>query len=326
MGGNIRTRRLGRSDLMVSPLGLGCWQFSRGKGLGGHYWPALEQEEITAIVEASIKGGVNWFDTAESYGGGESEKSLALALTRLGKKPGDIIIATKWRPVLRTSGSIAKTIDRRLEILGNFPIDLYQIHNPLSFSSIESQIKTMAGLVKRRKIRYVGISNFSVGQMKISHALLEREGFPLVSNQVRYNLLHRKIEQNGVLETAQELGISIIAYSPLAQGLLSGKFHDDPRLIQCRPGYRKYLAAFKPKGLDQSRPVILALRDIAQRHDVTPSQVALSWVLHARGETVVAIPGATRVSQAEENAASMTIRLTKDELDHLDKVSAPFKG
>jgi aryl-alcohol dehydrogenase-like predicted oxidoreductase len=326
MGGNIRWRRLGKSDLIVSPLGLGCWQFSRGKGLGGHYWPALGQEEITAIVEASIKGGVNWFDTAESYGGGESEKSLALALKRLGKAPGDIIIATKWRPVLRTASSIAKTIDRRLEILGNFPIDLYQIHNPLSFSSIESQIKTMAGLVKRHKIRYVGVSNFSAGQMKISHALLEQEGLPLVSNQVRYNLLYRRIEQNGILEAAQDLGISIIAYSPLAQGLLSGKFHDDPKLIQSRTGYRKYLAAFRPKGLDQSRPVIVALREIAQKHNVTLSQVALSWVLNTMGELVVAIPGATRVSQAEENAASMNIRLTQDELDYLDKVSAPFKG
>jgi aryl-alcohol dehydrogenase-like predicted oxidoreductase len=326
MSGPLRLRRLGKSELVVSPIGLGCWQFSRGRGLGGHYWPTLGIEEITGIVEASLKGGVNWFDTAESYGGGESEKALALALKRLGKAPGDIIIATKWRPVLRTAKSIAKTIDQRLEILGNFPIDLYQIHNPLSFSSIEKQIKTMAGLVKEHKIRYVGVSNFSAKQMKISHALLQEEGLPLVSNQVWHNLLHRKIEQNGLLETAQELGISIIAYSPLAQGLLSGKFHDDPKLIQSRVGYRKYLAAFRPKGLDQSRPVIMALREVAQKHNATLSQVALSWVINARGEAVVAIPGATKISQAKENAESMKIELTRDELDYLDNVSAPFKS
>jgi aryl-alcohol dehydrogenase-like predicted oxidoreductase len=321
----LSLRRLGKSDLMVSPIGLGCWQFSRGRGLGGHYWPDLADEEITGIVEASLGRGINWFDTAESYGGGESEKSLAQALKRLGKAPGDIIIATKWRPVFRTAKSIAKTIDERLEILANYPIDLYQIHNPLSFSSIEKQIKSMAELVKKHKIRYIGVSNFSAKQMKISHDLLREEGMPLVSNQVRFSLLDRKIEQNGILETARELGISIIAYSPLAQGLLSGKFHDDPKLIQNRVGYRKYMGAFRQKGLDQTRPVIVALREVAQKHNVTLSQVALSWVTNSRGEAVVAIPGATHVSQAKENAESMKIQLAKDELDYLDKISSSFK-
>lgn len=322
----LSLRRLGKSDLIVSVIGLGCWQFSRGRGLGGHYWPVLGEEEITGIVEASLEGGINWFDTAESYGGGESEKSLAQALKRSGKTPPDIIIATKWRPVFRTAKSIAKTIGQRLEILGGFPIDLYQIHNPLSFSSIKKQIIAMAELVKNHKIRYVGVSNFSAKQMRIAHDLLQEEGIPLVSNQVRYNLLDRKTERNGILETAQELGISIIAYSPLAQGILSGKFHDDPKLIQSRAGYRKYMAAFRQKGLDQTRPVILALREVAQKHNGTPSQVALSWVISSRGETVVAIPGATHISQAKENAESMKIQLTKDELDYLDNVSSPFKS
>ena len=318
-------RRLGKSDLMVSPIGLGCWQFSRGRGLGGSYWPNLPDEEITGIIEASLAGGINWFDTAESYGGGESEKSLAQALKRLGKAPGDIIIATKWRPVFRTAKSIAKTIDERLDILGNFPIDLYQIHNPFSFSSIEAQIRSMAELVKNRKIRYVGVSNFSAKQMRISHDLLREQGMPLVSNQVRYSLLDRKIEQNGILETARELGISIIAYSPLAQGLLSGKFHDDPKLIQSRGGYRKYMGAFRPRGLDQTRAVVMAVREVAQKHNATLSQIALSWVTNARGEAVVAIPGATHINQAKENAASMAVQLTKDELDYLDKVASSYK-
>jgi len=309
---------------MVSPIGLGCWQFSRGRGLGGHYWPNLGEEEITGIVEASLEGGINWFDTAESYGGGESEKSLAQALKRLGKAPGDIIIATKWRPVFRTAKSISKTIDQRLEILANYAIDLYQIHNPLSFSSIESQIKSMAELVKNHKIRYVGVSNFSAKQMRISHSLLQNEGMPLVSNQVRYSLLDRKIEQNGILETARELGISIIAYSPLAQGLLSGKFHGDQKLIQSKSGYRKYLGAFRPKGLEQTRPVITALQEVAQKYNGSLSEVALSWVIQSRGETVVAIPGATHINQAAENAESMKIQLTKDELEYLDKVSSAY--
>jgi aryl-alcohol dehydrogenase-like predicted oxidoreductase len=321
----IAKRRLGKSDLMVSPVGLGCWQFSRGRGLGGSYWPNLPDEEITGIIEASLAGGINWFDTAESYGGGESEKSLAQALKRLGKAPGDIIIATKWRPVFRTAKSIGKTIDERLDILGNFPIDLYQIHNPFSFSSIEAQIRSMAELVKNHKIRYVGVSNFSAKQMIISHDLLREQGMPLVSNQVRYSLLDRKIEQNGILDTAGELGISIIAYSPLAQGILSGKFHDDPKLIQSRGGYRKYMGAFRQKGLDQTRAVIMAVREVAHKRNATLSQIALSWVTNARGEAVVAIPGATHIDQAKENAGSMAVQLTKDELDYLDKVASSYK-
>jgi aryl-alcohol dehydrogenase-like predicted oxidoreductase len=321
----IAKRRLGKSDLMVSPIGLGCWQFSRGRGLGGSYWPNLADEEITGIIEASLAGGINWFDTAESYGGGESEKSLAQALKRLGKAPGDIIIATKWRPVFRTAKSIAKTIDERLDILGNFPIDLYQIHNPFSFSSIEAQIRSMAELAKNHKIRYVGVSNFSAKQMRISHDLLREQGMPLVSNQVRYSLLDRKIEQNGILDTARELGISIIAYSPLAQGLLSGKFHDDPKLIQSRGGYRKYMGAFRQKGLDQTRAVIMAVREVAHKRNATLSQIALSWVTNARGEAVVAIPGATHIDQAKENAGSMAVQLTKDELDYLDKIASSYK-
>ncbi len=318
-------RRLGQSELMVSPVGLGCWQFSRGRGLNGRYWPNLPEAEIAGIVEASLRGGVNWFDTAEAYGAGESERALAQALNTLGRIPGDIIIATKWRPIFRTARSIAKTIDRRLEVLAGFPIDLYQIHNPFSFSSIEKQVESMAGLVRNRKIRYIGVSNFSAKQMRVSHRLLQNEGLQLVSNQVRYSLLDRRIEQNGILETARELGISIIAYSPLAQGLLSGKFHENPGLIRSRGGYRKYLSAFRPKGLERSRPVIAALREVAQHHNGSLAEVALSWVIHSRGETVVAIPGATRTTQATENAESMKIQLTKDELDYLDNVSLEHK-
>ncbi|UCC40295.1 MAG: aldo/keto reductase, partial [Candidatus Aminicenantes bacterium] len=150
-------------------------------------------------------------------------------------------------------------------------------------------------------------------------------GINLISNQVKYSLLDRRIETNGVLDTARELGISIIAYTPLAQGLVSGKFHDDPTLIKKRGGYRRHMGAFKPKGLEKSRPVIDALREIAERYQITPSQVALNWVLNFHGDIIVAIPGATKTIQAKDNAASMKFKLTKDEMEHLDRVSAPFK-
>jgi len=321
----LTTRRLGQSDLMVSALGLGCSQFSRGQGFGGKYWAFLPDAEIREIVRICLDGGINWFDTAESYGKGESERSLARALRALKKSTGDVIIATKWQPLFRTAGSILETVDTRLANLDGFPIDLYQIHNPLSLSSIKAQMRAMARLVRDKKIRSIGVSNFPAQQMRKAHAELSAFGLKLATNQVRYSLLDRGIETNGVLDAAKELGVSIISYSPLAQGLLSGKFHENPGLIRKRSGYRKYMRAFKPKGLEKSRPVIQALRELAQKYQVTPAQIALNWLINFHGEMVVTIPGATKAAQAQENIGTLTFALNREELDRLDKVSSSFK-
>jgi aryl-alcohol dehydrogenase-like predicted oxidoreductase len=325
MDKKLPLRQLGKSNLMVSPIGLGCWQFSKGKGLGGGYWPILEDEEIEKIVRLSLEKGVNWFDTAEAYGNGESEKALAQALRATGRTSEEVIVATKWMPVLRTAKSILKTIEQRIDCLGEYRIDLHQIHHPLSFSSTKAEMKAMAQLVKQKKIRFIGVSNFSAKKMRKAQETLSQNGLELISNQVRYSLLNRKIETNGVLDTARELGISIIAYSPLAQGLLSGKFHDDPELVKKRSGYRKHMGAFKPKGLEKSRPVIKALKKLVKKYQVTPSQVALNWVIQFHGDIVVAIPGATKAEQAKDNADVMKFKLTQDDLDHLDDISRPFK-
>lgn len=317
-------RKLGKSDLMVTPIGLGCWQFSKGKGLGGSYWPNLQDEEIEQIVRLSLEGEVNWFDTAESYGMGESEKALSRTLQKIGKSPGEVIIATKWMPLLRTAKSITKTIETRLARLSGYGIDLYQIHHPLSFSSTKNEMKAMAELVRNNKIRFIGLSNYSAQKMRIAQDELARHGLNLISNQVRYSLLYRKIETNGILDAARELGVSIIAYSPLAQGLLSGKFHDGPESV--RPfGYRKYMSAFKTKGLEKSLPVINAVKELAEKYQVTPAQIALNWVIHFQGDMVVAIPGATTPEQAKDNVGAMRFKLTQDELDDLEEISKPFK-
>lgn len=318
-------RRLGRSELMVTPIGLGCWQFSKGKGLFGNYWATLGDPEIRTIIARGLDGGINWFDTAEAYGNGESEKAVSKALRDLGKSPGDVIIATKWNPVLRRASSIVATIGVRLENLAPYPIDLYQIHNPYSLSSIESQVRAMAGLVREKKVRYIGVSNFSRKQMERAERELQASGLPLVSNQVRYNLLDRSIETNGVLESAKELGVAIIAYSPLAQGILSGKFHDDPKLIRSRSAFRKYMGAFKPRGLEKSRPVIEALRRIAPKYAATAAQVALNWLISFHGETVVVIPGASRAGQVPDLSAATSFRLLGEDMEELDRVSALFK-
>jgi aryl-alcohol dehydrogenase-like predicted oxidoreductase len=310
---------------MVTPVGLGCWQFSKGKGLFGNYWGVLRDEEIELILARALAGGINWFDTAEAYGNGESEKALAKGLGKLGKSAGEVVIATKWNPILRRASSISGTIDIRLRSLFPFPIDLHQVHNPFSVSSIGAQMRAMAGLVRDGKIRYVGVSNFSRRHMERAHRALEKEGLFLVSNQVRYSLLDRKIETNGVLEAAKDLDVSIIAYSPLAQGVLTGRFHDRPDLASALTGLRKHLAAFKPGGLAKSRPVVEALRRIASKHRATATQVALNWLISRRGDTVVAIPGASRAEQADDFTAALSFRLSGEDVEELDRVSDGFK-
>ena len=317
-------RSLGRSPIAISPIGLGCWQFSEGRGFAGRFWPALSQETANHIVAASLDAGINWFDTAEVYGGGRSEAALARALTAAGKKNGDVVVATKWWPMWRTAGNIKATIRARQSFLASFGIDLYQIHQPFALASTAAQMHAMADLVEDQRIRTVGVSNFSAAKMRAAHQVLATRGIHLVSNQVRYSLLDRRIEKNGVLKAAKELGITIIAYSPLAQGILSGKYHRDPDMIRSRPGPRKWMTAFRRRGLDRSRALVAALEEIARAHDATPSQVALNWLADFHGDTVVVIPGATIVAQAEENAGAMRFRLSDAEMKRLDELSLSF--
>ncbi len=317
-------RRLGRTSIEITPIGLGCWQFSAGFGLVGGYWEALPQERVDEIVRVALAGGINWFDTAEAYGRGRSEQFLVRALRAAGRKDGDVVVATKWWPIPRTARSIGTTIGDRLRCLDGFSIDLHQVHQPYSFSSVEAEMEAMADLVAAKKIRAVGVSNFSAARMRRAHAALDRRGITLASNQVRYSLVDRRIESNGVLAAARELGVTIIAYSPLGQGILSGKFHADPALVRSRPGPRRYLSLFRAGGLARTRPLVDELQRIASARAVTASQVALSWLLHVHGETVVAIPGASRPRHAEEAAGAMAFRLTDEEMARLEALSRHF--
>jgi aryl-alcohol dehydrogenase-like predicted oxidoreductase len=314
-------RPLGTTDIQISPIGLGCWQFSEGKGLIGGFWEALPREEVRDIVQVSMDEGINWFDTAEAYGRGASERGLSRALLELGVEPGGVVVATKWFPFMRTARSLRRTIGDRQRNLSPYAIDLHQVHSPFSLASVKSQMNTMADLVEGGAMRTVGVSNFPEGMMRRAHAALGARGHPLVSNQVHYSLLRRNIERNGVMEAAKELGITVIAYSPLAQGILSGKYHDDPESIQKSSGPRKRMPAFKTKGLEKSRPLVATLREIGERHNATPAQVALNWLCNFHGDTVVAIPGARNVEQARWNATALDFVLNGEELERIDRVS-----
>ncbi|MCD9020480.1 aldo/keto reductase [Cohnella silvisoli] len=315
-------RKFGPTDLLLSPLGLGCWQFSKARGFVGGFWPKLDNTLINDIVRVSLEGGINWFDTAEIYGGGESEQILGESLHAAGDLAKDVHIATKWWPGLRTASNIPRTIDERLRRLGGFPIDLYMIHQPFSFSSVASEMRQMAKLAKEGKIHYVGVSNFNVRRMKEADRVLKEHGLQLASNQVKYSMLDRRIERNGILETAQELGAAIIAYSPLEQGILSGKFHQNPELIRKAPGPRRFMKGFKPQSLQQTKPLIDVLERIAIHYDASATQVALNWIINASGDSVFAIPGASKLHHAEENVKAMGFRLSEAEIGELSEVSA----
>jgi len=284
-------------------------------------FPALSDEESNGIVKAALEGGINWFDTAEIYGQGRSEARLSKGLKAAGITNDEIIVETKWFPLFRTARNIPKTIEKRLNFLDGYTIDIYLVHQPIGFSSPEAEMNAMADLVEAGKIRSVGVSNFNAERMRRAHAALEKRGLPLVVNQMNYSLLNRKIETNGVLEAAKELGVTIVAYTPLGYGLLTGKYHKNPGLLGEKPRYRQRMMG--PK-IEHSKRVVETLSEIAEKYGVLPGQVALNWLVTSQGETVVAIPGATKVRQVEESAGAMKFELSEGEIARIDEVSQEF--
>ncbi|WP_063737290.1 aldo/keto reductase [Streptomyces sp. RTd22] len=314
------SRQLGRTGIPISPIGLGGSQFSGG-GVSTFYG-TLSQSQVDAVIATALDGGITWFDTAEGYGAGRSERSLATALSHAGRTPGDVTVSTKWTPFGRTARTIERTVSERISNLAPFPVDLHQIHTGFgSLSSIRAQAQAMARLVEAGTIRSVGVSNFSARQMEIAHKELSKHGIPLASNQVQINLLHRKIETNGVLETARGLGSTLIAYVPLRSGMLSGKFHANRNLAAALPRMRRMMAGISPRNLDRTAPLIDELRTIADKHQATVGQIALAWLITYYGDTVVATPGASKPHHAEEAAGAMKLTLTDEETERLADIS-----
>lgn len=316
-------RKLGSSGFRMSALGLGLADFAAGSGwLARRLFAPLSQRDKTAIVEAALASGVDWFDTAEMYGFGVSERSLATALRQLAVSPGQISIATKWFPLLRTAADVPRSLAARREALGEYPITLFMVHHPYGFSSVSAEMKAMARLAADGLIGGVGVSNFSAKAMREAHRTLAGLGLPLLANEIRFNLLCRDIEFNGVLETARELGVSLIAYGPLAKGFLSGRFHRDPALLATQ-GLRRRL--MMPQDLARTAALVRTLEEIAARRGVSAAQVALAWVLQRHGEVMFAVAAATSPSQARANAQAMSLELTSGETEALEVESLAFR-
>lgn len=324
MSNTLKHVELTDVDISITTIGLGVWQFSGGSGgLAGFYWPSLPMNTMHEIIRTAIQSGINWFDTAEAYGGGKSEENLAKALRVANVSDNDVIIADKWNPVFRLARTIVKTIDNRLTALDGYSIDIHQIHNPLSLSPIKNQIEAMVKLIKAGKIRSVGVSNFGAKKMRKAYDAILKFELPLVTNQMKYSLLDRRIEKNGVMETAKELGIKIIAYSPLEQGLLTGKYHKAPSSFDALKWIRKTFIVTKKK-IQRSKKLISTLEQIADKYNVSIAAVSLNWLTSYHEDVVVAIPGASKPSHVEKNAESLTFTLTQSEKEEIHETSLQF--
>ena len=315
-------RQLGQTDIMLSPIGLGTWQFSSGVGELGKYWPALTDETTRDVVKTAIENCVNWFDTAEQYGNGASERNLSSALKALEITTGSVKIADKWWPKNRKATSIIESISERQDCLQGYPIDLYQIHWPESKSWLRTEMKALAQLVEEGKVKSVGLCNYNRRDIKRAHSFLRKRGIPLASVQIHYNLAYRHSERHDVLKVAADLGISVIAWSPLEQGLLSGKFHNNEEALKLLKRERINMFGLSSDRLKETQPLIDVLERIAVNHSATPAQISLAWITQYHGNLMFAIPGANSSKQALRNSRSMYISLSQSELDELDTVSS----
>jgi aryl-alcohol dehydrogenase-like predicted oxidoreductase len=313
--------RLGRSDLEVPRLGVGAmtWGSPSGRSRWGpaklaYGGPSGPEEERRAF-EASLSAGVDFFDTAAMYSGGASERRLGeLAEGRR------VVIATKFPPGWRSRAeALPDALDQSLARLRRGAIDLYQHHFPSRRVSIPSLMGLMADAVEAGKVRAVGVSNYSAAQLRAAHRVLARRGIPLASNQVEYSLLHRAPEVNGVLDACRELGITLIAYQPLAQGALTGKYRpgDRPR------GIRRFGRYYRGEGLSKAQPVVALLREIGEGYSRTPAQVALRWLIEQDG--VLPIPGAKNGEQAASNAQALSFTLADAEIQALDRATTAWR-
>jgi aryl-alcohol dehydrogenase-like predicted oxidoreductase len=309
--------RLGQSPLEVAALGVGCWAW--GDKRYWHYEEGHGPRDIVDAFDACLTAGLDLFDTAEAYGAGKGEKLLGWLARKSGR---DLFVATKYAPVARRGGpaAIPKGLAGSLKRMGLPRIDLYQLHWPdRDEVPIPETMNAFADAVESGQIRAIGVSNFRAGEMREAHAALARRGLPLATNQVHYSLLHRAPEVDGVLDACRELGVTLLAYSPLEQGLLCGTY--DSGKLPAPP--RSKATWFAPDNVAAAQPVVATLRAMADRHGVDAAAVALAWLLGKPG--VVPLAGAKTGDQASRNAKALGVSLGEAEMAALDRLTEPWR-
>ena len=305
---------LGKSGLHISPLGLGAWAW--GDRVFWGYGRGYQEQDVAQAFKVSLEGGVNWIDTAEMYGLGQSERLVGRFIKELDGAGPHVMVATKFFPFpwQWRRGALKGALQRSLKRLDMPAVDLYQVHFPRPDFLLETYAEALAELVQQGLARAVGVSNYSASQMQRTHIVLSQREVPLASNQVHYSLLQRDVERNGVLQTCRELGVTVIAYSPLEMGLLTGKYTPD----NPPPGVRRQ--RYSRQLLAEIQPLVKALAETGEQHGgKTPAQVALNWLI-CKG--AVPIPGAKNARQAADNAGALGWKLNEAEVLRLDELSA----
>ncbi len=315
----MQTITLGQDGPVVTPLCVGTWAW--GDKLFWNYGTDYGPVQLRQAFEASLNAGVNFFDTAEVYGMGLSEELLGQFMKQIDLP---VIIATKYGPMpWRLNGqSVSDALTASLKRLQVEQVALYQVHWPFTFfMSQETLMNALADEVQQGRIAAVGVSNYSADQMREAHKILAARGVRLATNQVRYSLLSRQVETERIVDTARELGVTILAYSPLAQGLLTGKYSLEN--FKEPTGARRFDSRFSRQGLEKIAPVISLLRELGDKYDRTPAQVALNWLI-AQGN-VIPIPGAKTAEQASQNAGALGFSLQADEVAKLEQITRLFR-
>ncbi len=290
-------------------LGLGAWQW--GDRIMWQYGRTHTDQDIREAFDVSIGEGIRFIDTAEVYGSGRSERLLGQFIKETNQP---VVIATKFFPFpwRLTKESFPGALKHSLERLGVETVDLYQIHWPSPLLSMDTMMNGLTRCIEKGWTRTVGVSNFNQSQMLAAYSALARQNMPLASNQVHYSLLNRAAEKNGLLARCKELGVRMIAYSPLEMGMLTGKY--SPKHLP--PGTRggQYASI-----LGKIQPLLQLMTEIGREHEGrSNAQVAINWVI-CKG--ALAIPGAKNAEQAQQNAGGAGWRLTDDEIARLDEMS-----
>ncbi len=305
----MRQVPLGREGPKVSEIGIGMWQ------AGGTAWGRdVTDRDCQEAMERAVELGVNLFDTAEAYGDGHSERVVGKAIRAAGRE--NVFIATKVSGDHLRAVDVDRACRQSLRRLGVNVIDLYQVHwpNPWSLSPLAETMKALEKLQREGRIRHIGVSNFDVRDLEEARASLSRTD--IVSDQVQYNLLHREPE-SGLTAYAKREGITLLAWSPIAKGILAGSYKGSKRP---NDAIRSDNTLFRPQNLKAAEPLVRRIRAIAEAHGKTAAQVALRWLADRPG--VIPIPGVKRPSQAEENAGAAGWSLTGRERAALDRASA----
>jgi aryl-alcohol dehydrogenase-like predicted oxidoreductase len=320
---SLSLRTLGNSDLHLTPIGFGAWAV--GGGDWQFSWGPQDDNDSIAAIHRALDLGVNWIDTAAIYGLGHSEEVVGRAVKSSSHKP---YIFTKcsmrWRDDRSIynslkADSLAEEVEASLRRLGVDTIDLYQIHWPNPENEIEEGWTALARLREQGKLRWIGVSNFSVEQMKRARKIA-----PVTSLQPPYSMLRRAVEPE-ILPFAQANGIGVINYSPMVSGLLTGKMSAERVAAMPADDWRRKAIEFNEPRLSRNLRLVELLREIGNGHGVSPGVVAVAWTLHHPAITA-AIVGGRNARQVEETAAALSFRLSKDEYESIGKFLASIQA